>query len=202
MQPLFYAPHPALKGLVNNIMICHIRTDPARKQLSFPFPPLPEHCIFFYPFDKPTNENVIAKKIYSHPACMIVGPNTERLRLTFGYNHLVIKIGFQPGGLYRLLGLPMEEMLKYKELDGQDVFGPGINDTVDALSNAASAADMKTIAEDFLFRQMTKLKRAAPIDMVLPDILRSSGLMKIDQLARNACLSNRQFERVFKERIG
>jgi hypothetical protein len=137
MQPVFYPPHPALSGLVNNIMISHIRTDITQKRLSFPFPPLPEHCIFFYPFDKPTNENLTTKKIYAHPGCIIVGPNTDRLNLTFGYNHLVIKIGFQPGGLYRLLGFPMEEMLKYKELNGADIFGNEINYTIDALSNAA-----------------------------------------------------------------
>jgi transcriptional regulator GlxA family with amidase domain len=37
---------------------------------------------------------------------------------------------------------------------------------------------------------------------VIPDILKHSGMVKIDQLAKDACLSNRQFERVFKERIG
>jgi AraC-like DNA-binding protein len=202
MQPSFYAPQPALSGLVNNIMISHIRTDVKHKRLSFPFPPLPEHCIFFYPFDRPANENTVTKKVYEHPRCLVVGPNTERLNLTFGYDHLVIKIGFQPGGLYRLLGIPMEEMLRHKEFDGEDIFGAEINDTIDALANAAGHIEMKTIAEAFLIRQATKLKRPAPIDFVLREILKYSGLAKIDRLAKQACMSNRQFERVFKERMG
>ena len=183
-------------------MVSHVKTDTSQKKLSFPFPPLPEHCIFFYPYDKPTNENVATKKIYYHPGCLVVGPNTERLNLTFGNNHLVIKIGFQPGGLYRLLGIPMEEMLKYKEFDGEDIFGYEINDTIDALANADNNAERKAIAEGFIFSRLNKLKKPLPIDFVLPDILKYSGMVKIEQLAQNACLSNRQFERVFKERIG
>ena len=202
MHPQFYTPHPALGGLVNNIMISHIKTDGAKARLTFPFPPLPEHCIFFYPFDKPANENAITKKTTVHPRCLVVGPNTERLNLTFGYDHLVIKIGFQPGGLYRLLGIPMAEMLKYKEFDGQDIFGPEVNDTVDALANAATNEERKTIVEDFLFSRVVKLKKTMAIDFVLPDILKYSGLVKIDQLAKKACLSSRQFERAFKERMG
>ncbi len=115
---------------------------------------------------------------------------------------MVVKIGFQPGGLYRLLGIPMEEMLEYRELDGQDVFGSAINDTIDALANATCHAEMKDIADDFIFGQIATLKKPIPIDYVLPDILKYAGTIKIDQLAKNACMSNRQFERVFKERIG
>jgi AraC-like DNA-binding protein len=183
-------------------MISHIKTDSAQKKIAFPFPPLPEHCIFFYPFDKPTNEIVKTKEVRSHPGCLIVGPNTDRLKLTFGYNHLVIKIGFQPGGLYRLLGIPMEEMLLYKELDGQNVFGFEINDTIDKLSGSVSNKERIAIVESFLFRQITKLKKSIPMDVVLPDILKYGGMIKIDKLVQNACMSNRQFERVFKERIG
>ncbi len=40
MQPLFYKPHPALSGLVNNIMISHVKTPSTQKKLSFPSP----HC--------------------------------------------------------------------------------------------------------------------------------------------------------------
>ena len=202
MQPAFFKPHPALSNLVNNIMISHIQTDTAQKQITFPFPPLPEHSIFFYPFDKPTIENLTTKQTRTQPRCIVVGPQTDRLNLTFGYNHLVIKIGFQPGGLYRLLGFPMEEMLIYKELDGQDIFGREINHVIEQFSNAISNADRIVIAEAFLFRQITKSTKPAPIDLVMPDILKHSGMLKIEQLAKTACLSNRQFERVFKERIG
>jgi AraC-like DNA-binding protein len=202
MMPVFYKPDPALSGLVNNIMISHITTEPSEKPLTFPFPPLPEHCIFFYPYDRPTNENMATGKLYQHPRCLVVGPNTERLSLTFGYNHLVIKIGFQPGGLYRLLGIPMEHMLKCKEFDGEDIFGREINDTIDALSDAESNVERKAITERFIFSRVNKAKKPASIDVVLPDILKYSGMMKIERLAQNACLSNRQFERAFKERIG
>ncbi len=202
MHPVFYKPHPALGSLVNNIMISHIKTDTQQKKISFPFPPLPEHSIFFYPFDKPTIENLASERTYTLPGCIIVGPQTDRLNLTFGHNHLVIKIGFQPGGLYRLLGFPMQEMLFYKDLDGQDIFGQEINRVIEQLSNESGDAERIVVIENFLFRQTLKSKKIAPIDMVIPDILKNSGMIKIDQLVKNACMSSRQFERVFKERIG
>ena len=201
-MPFFYTPTPALTGLVNNIMISHVKTDPSQKQLNFPFPPLPEHCIFFYPYDRPTNQDMATGRIHRHPGCLVVGPNTHRLSLTFGYDHLVIKIGFQPGGLYRLLGIPMEEMLKYREFDGEDIFGYVINETIDALANASNNIERKVIAEAFLLRRLNKIKKQSPIDFVLPEMLKYSGMIKIDRLAKSACLSNRQFERIFKERMG
>lgn len=202
MLQLFYKPSPALANLVNNIMICHVKSDTTQKKISFPFPPLPEHSIFFYPLDKPRIENLATKQIRVLPGCTVVGPQTDRLNLEFGYNHLAIKIGFQPGGLYRLLGIPMVEMLKYGEFDGVEIFGKDVNNTIDALANAACMADMKIITESFLFSQIEKLKKLISIDHVLPDILKHSGMIKIDQLAKNAYMSNRQFERVFKERMG
>jgi hypothetical protein len=43
----FFDPQPALQGIVNNIMINQIDFDPLPPKPSFPFPPLPEHCLFF-----------------------------------------------------------------------------------------------------------------------------------------------------------
>jgi hypothetical protein len=113
-RQLFFAPHPALRHIVNNIMIGHVITNDLTTNLSFPFPPLPEHCILFYPYDRPIAEGVNTKKVYSLYACTITGQLTERTILSLGCNHLMIKIGFQPGVLQRLLGEPMHKMLPYK----------------------------------------------------------------------------------------
>ena len=61
---------------------------------------------------------------------------------------------------------------------------------------------MKMIVESFLLKHVGKLKQILPIDHVLPLLIKERGLLKIDQLASHACLSIRQFERVFQQRIG
>ena len=201
-KQLFFAPHPALSHIVNNIMIGHVITNDLTTNLSFPFPPLPEHSILFYPYDRPMAEDVNTKQVYSLYACTITGQLTERTILSLGCNHLMIKIGFQPGALQRLLGEPMHKMLPYKNYDGEAVFGNNVNHVINALANAADFETMKNIANDFMFGLLYKIRKPLAIDCVIPEILKHGGVVKIDSLVKQACMSNRQFERAFKNRMG
>ncbi len=198
---LFFAPHPALRQIVNNIMISHTVTDDSKTNLSFSFPPLPEHSILFYPNDRPRVENTITKQIKTLHACTITGPQTERTILSLGHNHLMIKIGFQPGALYRLLGQPMQAMIQI-DYNGEAVFGSAIRYVVDALANAADFSEMKNIADEFMFSHLTKIKKPFSVDYIIPEIIKHGGTIKIDDLVKKAYISNRQFERAFKDRMG
>jgi transcriptional regulator GlxA family with amidase domain len=53
-----------------------------------------------------------------------------------------------------------------------------------------------------LLKRLYKLKQTLPIDFVLPLLIKEGGLIKVERLAFHACLSFRQFERVFEQRIG
>lgn len=198
----FYEPLSALKGFVNNIMIHQVAFDAAQPQVRFSVPPLPEHCLFFYIRDGSEAEDITTNKKETQAASIIVGPHTNRHIITPGRNHLMIKVGFQPGGLYRLLGIPMNELLGNDAFNGVDFLGNELNDVNEQLQEAVSFADMKRIVETFLLNRVTKLKLALPIDQVLPLLIKERGLIKIDQLASHACLSIRQFERVFQQRVG
>jgi len=198
----FFEPHPALKGFVNNIMIHQVVFDAAQPQPNFSVPPLPEHCLFFYVRDPSDAENTATNKKEKQSSSIIVGPNTNRHIITPGRNHLMIKVGFQPGGLYRLLGIPMNELLCNDAFDSTDLLGNEMNDVNDRLKYAFSFTEMKTIIENFLLTRTGNLKQVLPIDQVLPLLIKERGLLKIDQLAAHACLSIRQFERIFQQRIG
>lgn len=106
-----YEPHPALRGFVNNIMIHEVNFDATQSQLSFSVPPLPEHGLFFYVRDRSDAEDMSTNIKETMSSSTVVGPHTNRHIITVGHNHLMIKVGFQPGGLYRLLGIPMNELL-------------------------------------------------------------------------------------------
>jgi AraC-like DNA-binding protein len=198
---LFFVPHPALRHVVNNIMIGYAVTNDLQTNLCFPFPPLPEHYILFYPYDIPIVEDVFTKQVQTLFACTITGPQTQRSILSLGRNHLMIKIGFQPGVLHRLLREPMQRMLQHN-YDGEAVFGSSVRDVLDALSNAADFNTMKNIVDEFMISNLTKIKKPFSIDYVIPEIIRYGGTVKIDDLVKRACLSNRQFERAFKDRMG
>jgi AraC-like DNA-binding protein len=114
----------------------------------------------------------------------------------------MIKVGFQPGSLYRFLGIPMRELLCKDPFDGLELLGNEINLVSDQLAEAVSFCEMIMIVERYLLTHVDKLKPTLPIDGVLPLLIKERGLLKIDQLASHACLSIRQFERVFEQRIG
>uniref|UniRef100_UPI003593E9B2 DUF6597 domain-containing transcriptional factor n=1 Tax=Pricia sp. TaxID=2268138 RepID=UPI003593E9B2 len=198
----FYQPHPALKGFVNNIMIHEVNFDVANIKSTFPFPPLPEQGLYFYIRDrmvveyKPTGK----KETLSH--CIIVGPQVNGLNITLGYKHLLLKVGFQPGGLYRFLGIPMYELLQKEAFDATEVLGNEIREINKQLQESTSFLQMKNIIESYLLKHLYKLKQTLPIDFVLPLLIKEGGLVKIERLASHACLSLRQFERIFQQRIG
>jgi AraC-like DNA-binding protein len=198
----FYEPHPALKGFVNNIMIHEVRFGAGETQPTFSIPPLPEHGLTFYVRDPVDIEYISTKKKETLPASIVIGPQLNRNNIIPGFDHLMIKVGFQPGGLYRLLGIPMSELLCRDGFDGTDLLGNEMNEINDQLREAVSFWKMKIIVENFLLKRAGKLKPSLPIDQVLPLLIKGRGLIKIDQLASQACLSIRQFERVFQQRIG
>lgn len=201
-KQLFFSPHPALASVVNNIMIGHAVTDDLQTNLSFHFPPLPEHSILFYPFDRPSTEDINTKQSRTLYACTVTGPQTERNILSLGRNHLMIKIGLQPGALYRLLGQPIHTMLPYKDYDGEAVFGTQVRHALEAFANALSFEAMKDIADTFMLSQLTRIRKPFAIDHVIPEIIKYGGTIKIDTLVKKAFMSNRQFERAFKNSMG
>jgi len=198
----FYEPHPALKAFVNNIMIHEVKLDVTENPRTFAIPPLPEHCLMFYVRDPPDVEDVSTKKKDTLSSSIVIGPHLNRHIITPGRNHLMIKVGFQAGGLYRFLGIPMSELLCNDAFDGLDLLGNEMNEVNERLWEAGSFFEMKMIVERFLLKRADRLKQVLPIDRVLPLLIKEGGLLKIDLLASRACLSTRQFERVFQQRIG
>ena len=198
----FYEPHPALKGFVNNIMIHEVKFATTEIRPIFSIPPVPEHSLMFYVRDRVDAGDIFTKKKETLSSSIVIGPNVNRHHITPGHDHLVINIGFQPGGLYRFLGIPMSELLCKDAFDGVELLGNEMNEVIDQLREADSFYKMKIIVESYLFSHVHKLKQPLPIDDVLPLLIKERGLIKIDQLASHACLSIRQFERVFQQRIG
>lgn len=198
----FYEPHPALKGFVNNIIIHEMKAEAKDNIHIFSIPPLPEHSLIFYVRDRPDVQDISTKIKEPLSFSIVTGPQVNIHHITPGRDHLMIKVGFQPGGLYRFLGIPMKELLCKDAFDGQELLGNEINQVNNQLEEADSFYKMKAIVENFLLTRVDKLKQTLPIDRVLPLLIKERGLVKIDQLASDACLSLRQFERVFQQRIG
>jgi AraC-like DNA-binding protein len=202
MDLQFFLPKPALKEWINNIMIHRVDFDKSKPKPIFPFPPFPEQSLFFYPGDRISVKRSNEKKETEVLPAIIGGPASDRMNLRFGYRHHVIKVSFQPGGLHRMLGIPMQSLLGNDGINARDIWGNEINLILEQLSEADSFQKMNTIIEQFLLSKSIYLKQLLPIDSALQLLVKGGGLIPIEQLAAASCLSNRQFERVFKNRIG
>jgi AraC-like DNA-binding protein len=198
MKPIFFSPHKALQDFISHFMIVDIKIDEPYSQ-KIPFPPTPQHSIHFYPGDPIRTCSTDNKFTYS-PESVIVGPQVSRVNLSIGKNHRLLSVAFRPGGLYRLLKMPMYELYD-RPYDAEQVLGPAVKEINERLRAAKGYLEMKTVVENYL------LKKIGPF--VLSGFERSARLMlsaptsqTIEQAANLSCLSLRQFERKSREMMG
>lgn len=109
---LHYKPHPGLLHFISNITLVRYLLDAAAPRLTNQFPPQPDNCLFFSPYDSVCCQNYSKGSTEELPKSILVGPKLSRVDLTMGYNMLVIIVNFQPGGMHRFLHMPMHEMLE------------------------------------------------------------------------------------------
>ena len=198
---LLYKPRRELQEFVSRIMLVHYQLDTTQPRPTNPFPPQPEHCLFFYPYDKVIRRNPVEQSVEELPRSIIVGPKLHRVDLTIGYNCLIIIVSFHPGGLHRFLRIPMNEMLN-QSLDTSLLFGKEIDNVIEQINQCNDTDRMILAIEKFLLKKAKNLKGSLPVDQVLTSMLRYKNSANVDQLAREACVSIRQLERQFKERTG
>lgn len=201
MQTKFYIPHPLLQEFVQCIMLVHAEIDPAAGPVLCPYPPTPQNSLFFYINDQIKVQQEGSDAFILQPRSVIVGPQLNRVTIDINRDHKAVRVGFHPGGLHRLLGLSMAEMID-GSYDAADVFGKEINELNEKMQEANNFDAIKDVVEAFLLKKAKSLKEILPFDKAMLELLRVEGNVSIENIASMACLSLRQFERVSKERIG
>jgi AraC-like DNA-binding protein len=197
-----FMPAPALRDLVRCYRIVHMTFD-ATVQLAFkPYTPRPENCLAFYPLDLESVDFTDAKKTATKISVALVGQALSVTNRHIGHNFMVVQILFQPGGLYRLTGMPAFEVTNdYIEADA--VFSKDVHLVNEAFFHAKSYTEMVEIADNFIADLRRKKQRDAhPTDLVCQQMMVHPNPVLLDKLAKNAFLSVKQFERKFKERTG
>lgn len=174
-------------------------TDGSTKVYSYP--PTPEHCIFLY-----LNSPVKAKKLGEsqftrRSACVVVGPQVTRVDLELSQDHRAVMIGFQPGGLYRFLGLPMKEIFD-DGFDGFDILDRDVHDLVEELKETQQPERINAKVQRYLIKKLPKVQDVLPFDIAIRRLQMTENNYPMGDVARDACLSIRQFERKSHERLG
>ncbi|GAB4041617.1 helix-turn-helix domain-containing protein [Spirosoma gilvum] len=200
-----YSAHPALHDFIRHYWIIHIQFDPRTLRQSpspKPYPPTTEQCLYFYPFDLPHSVPIGSETALSAASSNIVGQQLTRYNITLRANYLMLKVSFQPGALFRLLGIPMH-LLVDGVADLETIAGKTLREVNERLPEALSYAGMIQLVEAFMLKKAADCRRdVLPIDIVARQLLNPSAYHQLDLLAHDACLSTRQFERNFRERVG
>lgn len=200
MEVRFYTPHILLQEFIQCIMVVSAEVKEGEPHI-ISYPPTPQNSLFFYINDRIKVRKQGDKDFTLQPRGVLVGLQSSSVRLDVNKSHKAVRVGFQPGGMYRFLGFSMSEMID-ASYDAADVLGNEIEEVNNKLQEAEGFDEIKTIIEHFLLDQVKVLKRPLPFDKAMLEMIRFHGNIPIEKVASMACLSLRQFERVSKERIG
>ncbi len=106
------------------------------------------------------------------------------------------------GVLYRLTGVPFTELTN-AFVNAEDILPKETRRVNERLSSAESPQEMIGIIEKLLLDLTTKItKDGHPIDAVTNLLIQRPEDTSVLALAESSCFSPRQFERLFKERMG
>ena len=196
------APRPALRDFVRDYLIAHFRFDHGKPTALKPYAPKPEQGITFFVRGRPQSLNPLTGEVQTASPVSIFGQQHQRCDVHLTSEFLMLRVHFQPGALFRLLNIPLYEFGD-SYFDAEIVLGGEVRDVNERLSTAGGYADLIAILEEYLVRRVRKGTRDVhPADRAASRLTADPLNASLDWLARNACLSPRQFNRKFTERIG
>lgn len=172
----------------------------ADKNLVSPFPPTPQNSIHFYPGDVTWNQKKGNIAFETQPDSIIVGPQVTKVNIKMGLHHLIVSVAFHPGGLYRLLKIPMYELFD-ESFEASLLLGSALKEVNERLREAKNHLEMKNMVEAFLLRKIVP-SPLLPVEHAMKKLINSNGALSMEAAASFSCLSLRQFERKSKELLG
>jgi AraC-like DNA-binding protein len=198
-----FIPQPELRRFVQSYQLRHFTFANGSSIPFKPYAPRPEQTLAFFPRGSESVEDLVTNTILKRPRSAIIGQYSERTnRHLHGLEFCVLLVNFKPGVLYRLIGVPFSEFTN-TFIDAEDILPKEIRQANERLSSAESPEEMIGIVEKLLLDLTTSIKRDAhPIDAVTNLLIKHPEDSSVLALAESSCFSPRQFERLFKERMG
>jgi AraC-like DNA-binding protein len=167
-----------------------------------PYAPKPEQGITFFPkgfvsiADQNNSTLIIAPKV------SIFGQQVSRFNFHLTQEYLMFRVHFHPGALYKLLGIPLFEFTD-QYTDAASIINREVEDVNERLANCADYKFMVQVVENYLLSKINKTKKDHYfIDEIAAFMLAHPSKFSLDDIANQACLSPRQFNRKFTQRLG
>lgn len=157
MEVKIYIPHPALQEFVLNLSTVNVTLPEGIRDVVTPYPPTPFQSLMFY-CNNPISMGRIDKENFDkQPHIVLIGPQFSRVNIKVGRQLRAIRVDFLPGGIYRMLGIPMYELFD-NGFDAFDFFGTQMRRINEQLQHVSGLEEGKNIVEKFLLTQVTGLK--------------------------------------------
>lgn len=166
------------------------------------YPVNPEEGIRFLVRGTLFSENPESGITEKRPTVTIFGQPNSRQNLYVSHEYLMIHIRFQPGGLFKLLRIPMTQLV-HQNFEADLILGREINEVQEQLTEAKSYDDMLALLNRYFLKKISQIKDIShPIDKIGQLILNKPQDFKLEKTAKEACLSHTQFEKRFAQTIG
>lgn len=197
-----FIPAPDVQEFVQLYRIVHLSFAHGESVPVKAYPPRPEHCLAFYPFDTEMAEYKNSGRIVKNIPVVLYGQFSEVTNRSIGKNFLVVQIIFNPGALFRLTGVAATALTN-EYIDAENIFSSQLQNINEQLFFAPTYPAMITIVNNFV---RSLIKKQQNPKLLLDDactlLLQKNGSLSIDALAKQACLSTKQLDRKFNERTG
>jgi AraC-like DNA-binding protein len=198
----YIQPSSILKEFVRDYLLAHFVFD-SENQIPFkPYAPKPEQGITFFPKGFVSISDPGNKLLIKAPKVSVFGQQVSRYNFHLTQEYLMLRVHFHPGALYRLLGIPLSEFTDQYS-DAATIINREVEDVNDRMANCRMYSEMIQVLENYL---VSKINRARKdhylVDDVAAVMLTHPTKFSLDFIANQACLSPRQFNRKFTERMG
>lgn len=202
MLPTYFAPHPALLEYIDSVFVLDIDfTADTGLSPIYPFVPTHNRFLCFYLQDQVQVKKQWDSDFTTRARSIIIGPQLTPVTLNLGQHHQAVVVNLKPAGMYRLLGIPMAELVDC-DYDARLVMGREIDELLDRLHAGRTHAERNATTQRYLLSKLAQLKPLLPFDLAMLRQVHASGNLPIERVAADACLSTRQFERKSYERLG
>lgn len=196
-----FPPHPSLMGIVKCFRIVHFTSPIQNSRFFKAYPPKPELCLHFI-LKGEMSLALSDQTIIGFPFPMaLIGQQTGVMpRITVG-EFLNFQVVFHSSAIFRITGIPATELVD--QLLPADSIFPGIRPFFEQLKGARSYTELVSIGER-IASWITKpnCNTLHPVDKAIEWMIQRDGLVSLDWMAGEACLSARQFNRTFQNRMG
>ena len=199
------APSPALAPFIS----CYAfrKFDTNGIDLIKPWQASSEANIIFFFKDLPSKltDSKTGKVLKEGASCDVVGMSTQyNGDMTFNGKFSFFQILFQPHGFYTLFYVsPLE--IANKIVWSGDILNSDIKLLHEQMSEAENVKAMAELANIWLLHYLNKKRKVDYKERITETanlIIKNAGQIHIDTLAKNACMSMRNFERTFINETG